>query len=652
MSKEKELKIRESLKLVYDLFSRVDDFLFTTYNYEPDFFDEHIVSYLMGFDRKISTIGELKDADEWVRNNHVSVYYDRNAMSPGTSCLTVPVFPQNIKTGGVFHPKVIIIYGIPKGKSKATAYLFVSSCNLTVSGYGRNKEAFSCVEIKSAQLANSVSEFIYTLDNNGDEERHSALHEFLNNIRTKDEDIEFLWTNSGKGTKLIDYFKEQSSGDLTVVSPYFDEKGPESLLDELPNKGKTTIIPAIDGENYNLHKGDYEKLKNNKIDFYELLNEDDTRFIHAKVIKFGSQLVVGSYNFTSAALKGLNSEAALIFNNSTDFKFNLKNISEQKLLPDGKLISNRDEAGIDNKVPFVSVIVQWKESKIFVTAEYLDNGKYSLRLDGTAEDLITVLQESQVISITAELANHILRHKTFSIYKDGIICFKGLINEIDSGEYRPEFSCESLNDSIREWFTYSEDDSNEKQNLRLINTEDEETEKVLGVTQEETQDIFDNYYLVARALENLLNQVEENRVNSLDKAPVAQRRTEKYWERYNEWEVKKQKADQNLYSYLVTKPGSIENMITFLEKDHMEEKNRDIVYEWLIVNYLQSTMSMFPKNLIHNNDGNKVYKEKLSLLSERLNLLDKDINKKIRNSVDKKFLEWIETEFKKRKDNV
>lgn len=652
MSKEKELKIREALKQVYELFSQVDDFLFTTYNYEPDFFDEHIVSYLMGFDRKISTIGELKDADEWVRNNHVSVYYDKNAMSPGTSCLTVPVFPQNIKTGGVFHPKVVIIYGILKGKSKSTAYLFVSSCNLTVSGYGRNKEAFSCVEIKSEQLASSVSEFIYTLDNNGDEERHSALHEFLNNIRTKDKDIEFLWTNSGKGTKLIDYFKEHSSGDLTIVSPYFDEKGPGNLLDELPNKGKTSIIPAIDGENYNLHQGDYKKLKNNNIDFYELINDDDTRFIHAKLIQFGSQLVVGSYNFTSAALKGLNSEAALIFNNSNGAKFNLKDIDEQKLLSDEVLITNRDEAGVDNKVPFVSVIIQWKESTIFVTAEYLDNAKYSLRLDGTAEDLISVLKESQEISITAELANHILRHKTFSIYKDGIICFKGLINEIDSREYRPEFSCESLNDTIREWFTYSEADSNEKHNMRLINTEDEETEKVLGVTQAETQDIFDNYYLVARALENLLNKVEENRVNSLDKVPVAQRRTEKYWERYNEWEVRKQKADQNLYSYLVTKPGSIENMITFLEKDHLEEKDRDIVRDWLIVTYLQSIMSMFPKNLIHNSDGNKVYKEKLSLLSERLNILDKNINKKIRNNVDKKFLEWIKTEIKRRKGNV
>ena len=137
------------LKSIFDTYSKVDDFIFTTYNYEPDFFDENIVSYLMGFDRKINTIGELQEADEWVRKNHISVYYDRNAMSPGASCLTVPVFPQNIKTGGVFHPKVIIIYGIQKGKRNPCAHLIVSSCNLTVSGYGRNKEAFACVEINS-----------------------------------------------------------------------------------------------------------------------------------------------------------------------------------------------------------------------------------------------------------------------------------------------------------------------------------------------------------------------------------------------------------------------------------------------------------------------------------------------------------------------
>ena len=67
MSKEKVLKIRDSLKAIYDLYEEVYDLFFTTYNYEPDFFDEYIVAYLMGFDRKITTIGELKDADEWIQ---------------------------------------------------------------------------------------------------------------------------------------------------------------------------------------------------------------------------------------------------------------------------------------------------------------------------------------------------------------------------------------------------------------------------------------------------------------------------------------------------------------------------------------------------------------------------------------------------------
>lgn len=619
MSKEEELKIREFLKSIFDTYSKVDDFIFTTYNYEPDFFDENIVSYLMGFDRKINTIGELQEADEWVRKNHISVYYDRNAMSPGTSCLTVPVFPQNIKTGGVFHPKVIIIYGIQKGKRNPCAHLIVSSCNLTVSGYGRNKEAFECVEINSSQLAKNVCEFINTLNVNGEKDRHSDLLSFLKNIKTKNDDVDFLWTSSGKGTKLIDYLKNQDSGDLTIVSPYFDETGPEKLLDKLQNKKKTIIIPALDGENYNLHLKDYKELKSKNISFQELINEDDSRFIHAKIIQLGNKLVVGSYNFTSAALEGKNVEAALVFNNSPNLELNCKKISESKFLPDEMKVSNCDEAGKDNKLPFVYVIVKWQESKIYIYAEDLEDNSYSLRLDGMYEDLVTVLKEEQSINISTEISNHILKHKTFSIFKDGTICFKGLINESDSGEYRPEFSCENLNDSIREWFTFDENTTDGKHNLRLINTEDEETEKILGVKLENTQDIFDNYYLVARSLENLLTQIEFAKNNS---------------------------NAQSLYAYLVTKPGSLENMINFLEKDHSEQKNKDIVYEWLIVMYLQTAITKFPKNLV-SYEGNKIYKEKLLYLTGKINLLQGKISEKIEKCVDKKFIDWVEREFKK-----
>ena len=190
------------------------------------------------------------------------------------------------------------------------------------------------------------------------------------------------------------------------------------------------------------------------------------------IIQLGNKLVVGSYNFTSAALEGKNVEAALVFNNSPNLKLNCKKISESKFLPDEMKVSNCDEAGKDNKLPFVYVIVKWQESKIYIYAEDLEDNSYSLRLDGMYEDLVTVLKEEQSINISTEISNHILKHKTFSIFKDGTICFKGLINESDSGEYRPEFSCENLNDSIREWFTFDENTTDGKHNLRLINTEE------------------------------------------------------------------------------------------------------------------------------------------------------------------------------------
>ena len=652
MSKEKVLKIRDSLKAIYDLYEEVYDLFFTTYNYEPDFFDEYIVAYLMGFDRKITTIGELKDADEWIRNNHVAVYYDKGAISPGASCLTVPVYPQNIPTG-VFHPKVIVIYGQLKQKKKEVVYLFVSSCNLTVSGYGRNKEAFACVEIKSISLAESLINFINALDNNG-LNNHNQLLDYLRTIRIKNDSVEFLWTYNDKGKKLLNYFEDNCSGDLTVISPYFDDNGPKKLLEHITKRKNTTIIPAVDGETYNIHKNDYEELlKQEGISFKELLNEDSSRFIHAKIIKYGEKIFVGSYNFTSAAMKGLNAEATLIFNNNESFSYSVNNITESKFLPDNQTISNRDEAEADKNSIFVIFTVQWKELRIYIKSENLEkNELYSLRIDGFSEDLVSNLASDVELKITTDLANKFLKHKSFTVYKNNICCFKGLINEIDTEDYRPEICCESLNESLKEWFiNYDNSNSTNRQSLRLINEEDEETEKVLGISQEYTADIFDNYYLVSKALENLLTKIEEARTISREKEPVAQRKTEQFWNRHEEWEQEKEKADKNLYGFLVTKPGSIENILAFLEKEHSEKQSKDIVYEWLIVSYINCAISQFPKNLIHN-DGNKIYKEKLAFLNEKTKNLEKDIETTLREEIDKKYLDWITAEFNKRLQNV
>ena len=642
MKKSKELKIRDSVKAVYSLYSEVKDFIFTTYNYEPDFFDEHIISYLMGFDKKISTIGELQDADKWIVENHLSVYYDKGALSVGTSYLTVPVFPQNNKTGGVFHPKVIVIYGkLKEGRNKKSVHLFVSSCNLTVSGYGRNMEAFSCIQVTSKIVAKSLIEFLETLDGY-DRNQHIDLIKYLDSITLKDNSIEFLWSNKNSGIKLIDYLSDFPKGDLNIVSPYFDENGPKSLLYDLINRDKTTIIPALEGDNYNIHLKDYLDLKDNNIGFAVLANEDESRFIHAKIIQFGKKVIIGSYNFTTAAMRGINAEAALLFHDKSDLRLYKLEVIKERFLPDDEAISNRDETKNGKSNIFTSVTVDWKENKIFILSENLKEASYSLQIDGLNIPIISELTEKEEINITREIASHLLHHKTFSVYEENKVCFKGLINEISALECRPEFGYENLSESISEWFSYTKNDENTKQSLRLIDSDDKETEKILGVSQQKKEDIFDNYYVVAKAFENLIRQILISRSDSLEKAPKAQIKTEKYW---------KEKADKNLYGYLVKKPGSIENILTFLQKEHYEKQNKDIIYEWLVLNYIKSAISLFPENLVHN-EINKIYTEKIREIHEKLNSIERDISNIISSVVGKKYMKWIEKEFNNRNNNV
>lgn len=650
MSRTKELKIRDALKSVYSLYAKVDDFLFTTFNYEPDFFAEHIVAYLMGFDRKITTIGELQEADEWVRKNNVSVYYDKNALSPGNSCMSVPVFPQNNKTGGVFHPKVIVIYGkLKEGRHKESVHLFVSSCNLTVSGYGRNIEAFSCIQVTSKKVAESLSRFIQSLKSD-DTNRHSELIRYLDSITSKDDSVEFLWTNENQGVRLLDVLADFPRGNLSVCSPYFDENGPKALLEKLNNTNKIIVIPSLDHETYNIHLKDYLELKNkHNVSFAVLKNEDALHFIHAKIIYFGGNLIVGSYNFTTAALCGINSEAALLFRGKQDFRLDLLDADENRFLKDAESVSNKDEIENDEKNIFVSVTIKWKEFKIYIHAEDLnENSQYSLSFDGLSEgDLHSQLKDGICIPISQELKKHLLCHKIFTVFKDGIVCFKGLINELDV-EDRPEFECESLNEAIKEWFNYSEDSyKNDKRSLRLIDSDEEETEKILGINLRDSNDIFDNYYLVSKSFENLISEITKCGEDSKAKCSKAQRKTEKYWNRYTEWKNKKNIADKKLYGFLVTKPGNIENMVSFLQNDHFEKSSKDIVYEWLVVNYIKNAISFLPKNLIHN-DLNRTYKDKISTIMDDIRKIERDIKREIKTEVDFKYLQWIEEEFYKR----
>ena len=157
----KTANILKSLKEIYDRYSEVNNMVFTTFDFDPEFFANHVVSYLMGNEHeKITKIGELNAANEWIEKNNVCVYYDISGLKASdNTILTIPVYPVHVTTG-VFHPKVIAIYGRCRKNSKMMAHLIVSSANLTINGYGRNVECFTAIEITTKQVAEGLSDFL------------------------------------------------------------------------------------------------------------------------------------------------------------------------------------------------------------------------------------------------------------------------------------------------------------------------------------------------------------------------------------------------------------------------------------------------------------------------------------------------------------
>lgn len=103
--------IRNTLKVIYSQFAenKIEDFIFTTYDFDIDFFEEHIVSFLMNTKRKITTVKDLNEANKWLKDNNVSVYYDNSALSADRPCTTLRIYPQKKPRPYVFHPKVIIM---------------------------------------------------------------------------------------------------------------------------------------------------------------------------------------------------------------------------------------------------------------------------------------------------------------------------------------------------------------------------------------------------------------------------------------------------------------------------------------------------------------------------------------------------------------
>ena len=307
----------------------------TTYAVDLIHFDRHLVNLLHR--KQICSINILTDANQFEREME---YVNPRFMKGVGKEYSI----QGISSKGVFHPKINFFVG------DDAVLIVLGTGNLTVAGHGKNHEAFTGLMIDGSNdthrpLVEECWRYISQFSNQFSSfDKSRILREIPENCSVLSSSIhvephKLCEVQSGLSAALL--YNDDSSSYLkqitdivplldvqkvTVVSPFFDEKGEslETLAELCPNAKISVFIqrncslpPCKMPDNRRIIFFDFEETVRGKMNFkvYD-------RQLHAKIFHFKTFdkefCVIGSANATLAGLgtmkkRGVNDEFGIIY---------------------------------------------------------------------------------------------------------------------------------------------------------------------------------------------------------------------------------------------------------------------------------------------------------------------------------------------------
>lgn len=142
------IRIRERLAEVAAKFKRIEVALFTTFNFNSDFFEQNVLPALFALPLDGSRASREQLVHRGLLHTRVGVVCDPSQLRRSGKAYrytTYPVFVPN----RFFHAKNIILVGLDDEEAR-WIYVAASSANLSLSGWGRNCEGFADTWIHSA----------------------------------------------------------------------------------------------------------------------------------------------------------------------------------------------------------------------------------------------------------------------------------------------------------------------------------------------------------------------------------------------------------------------------------------------------------------------------------------------------------------------
>jgi len=372
---------------------RVTTALFTTYGFEPDFFEYSIIPLLLPEgegDFSLHPVVRRVQLEAHLREHpmKVDVYFDGRVAVPGCPLLPYNMIPMH-PNQAEFHGKVILLL-LDNGSGNPLCTLGVGSANLTKAGWWENLEgwyftpAFQPGKTPAGLLPGIQQLLEYLNDRQQKESAHEALSKVFEDARKSTKErypIFGVFTGSTGFTTWLKKHVPQAERQITsrpldVISPYFAQSGHDTLVDQLCEavgaKNLKVWLPidvwqsggpaALIEESAYTALGELKALTWSEFSDPALVEaragKATPRLLHAKVIRRpGHFCFMGSVNFSNKAFWH-NYEAGFLFED--DGKSWLRNTQEtpQRFIRPQEEALLHDEAVVSR--PEILATFSWK----------------------------------------------------------------------------------------------------------------------------------------------------------------------------------------------------------------------------------------------------------------------------------------------------
>jgi len=536
-----EIKLYKHFVEQIEKIGKVKRAWFTTFNLDISFFEKYILSALMGkgydelktsydYESLSANLANEKESFDGEKME-VKVFYDyRTLKVEGKPKQTaVHLHPINIATipdlktsrfkDGVFHPKVSIIESY-EGKY----YLMVSSANLTLTGWARNRESFFFEEIKNTQTGRDIGKFFAGVIASIREFEGNDLINKLATGKFGTEEQKWSFLSSFSADRFLDCLNYTDGPlPLKVWSPYFANDLAGLIKEFLEDYFESIeIIPAKnENQKIRITEDVYKNCESvNEVKFKQdkLPNAALEAFVHAKVWLTPKTLAIGSWNMTWSGIneskKGNNNVEAGIIYYLTPKEYQqvlegnpITNLKSYDFYKEEELNEEKTSL-LDEYTVSVDLVLDWDKQIV-----KLVNPTYAVLINEIGEDAyielpgfglkkINFLESSNNFASYSKL---FLTDRFFEITdKKSKTLFKGYIREIGLVS-RPVNSFENIDDFLKGWVTEKPEEKTELFGLAYDSGDDD------GISSQTKAILYGNdqnsWFTSFHAFECIINRI-------------------------------------------------------------------------------------------------------------------------------------------------